>query len=133
MEKKQQISIFTTANLPWMIGTAVNPSFQATYLASHDEETTRKDDACLNVMATCIATAFALLWEFPLVRYHVAKSLDPTTLTTLRDRIPTKLVAGVWNCLVKYKADLLNFPQTKTCELLIVDRSVDQIALVIHE
>ncbi|KAI8020320.1 SNARE-interacting protein KEULE [Camellia lanceoleosa] len=30
--------------------------------------------------------------EFPLVRYHAAKSLDPTTMTTFRDLIPTKLV-----------------------------------------
>ncbi|CAL5432842.1 unnamed protein product [Camellia sinensis] len=98
-----------------------------------DEESTRKGDACLNMMATRIATAFASLREFPLVRYHAAKSLDPTTMTTFRDLIPTKLAAGVWNCLMKYKADLPNFPQTETCELLIVDRSVDQIAPVIHE
>ncbi|KAI7994044.1 SNARE-interacting protein KEULE [Camellia lanceoleosa] len=98
-----------------------------------DEESTRKGDACLNKMATRIATAFASLREFPLVRYRAAKSLDPTTMTTFRDLIPTKLAAGVWNCLMKYKADLPNFPQTETCELLIVDRSVDQIAPVIHE
>ncbi|KAI8008921.1 SNARE-interacting protein KEULE [Camellia lanceoleosa] len=98
-----------------------------------DEESTRKGDACLNMMATCIATAFASLREFPLVRYCAANSLDPTTMTTFRDLIPTKLAAGVWNCLMKYKADLPNFPQTETCELLIVDRSVDQIAPVIHE
>ncbi|KAL7182878.1 hypothetical protein ACSBR1_041536 [Camellia fascicularis] len=98
-----------------------------------DEESTRKGDACLNMMATRIATAFASLREFPLIRYRAAKSLDPTTMTTFRDLIPTKLAAGVWNCLMKYKADLPNFPQTETCELLIVDRSVDQIAPVIHE
>ena len=62
-----------------------------------------------------------------MVRYRAAKSLDPTTMTTFRDLIPTKLAAGVWNCLMKYKANLPHFPQTETCELLILDRSVDQV------
>ncbi|KAK3041039.1 hypothetical protein RJ639_026836 [Escallonia herrerae] len=98
-----------------------------------DEESSRKGDACLTVMATRIATVFASLREFPLVRYRAAKSLDPTTMTTFRDLIPTKLAAGVWNCLTKYKASIENFPQTETCELLILDRSIDQIAPIIHE
>ncbi|KAM3321979.1 putative protein transport Sec1a [Capsicum baccatum] len=98
-----------------------------------DEEGSRKGDLCLNVMANRIATVFASLMEFPLVRYRSAKSLDPTTMTTFRDLIPTKLAAGVWNSLTKYKSTLPHFPQTETCELLIVDRSVDQIAPIIHE
>ncbi|CAN4127537.1 unnamed protein product [Withania somnifera] len=98
-----------------------------------DDEGSRKGSFCLNVMANRIATVFASLREFPLVRYRTAKSLDPTTMTTFRDLIPTKLAAGVWNSLTKYKSTLPNFPQTETCELLIVDRSVDQIAPIIHE
>ncbi|KAK8486318.1 hypothetical protein V6N13_139806 [Hibiscus sabdariffa] len=97
-----------------------------------DEENTRKADACLNVMATRIATVFASLREFPFVRYRAAKSLDPMTMTTFRDLIPTKLAAGIWNCLVKCKS-IPNYPQQETCELLILDRSIDQIAPVIHE
>ncbi|KAE8710829.1 putative protein transport Sec1a [Hibiscus syriacus] len=73
-----------------------------------------------------------LMREFPFVRYRAAKSLDPMTMTTLRDLIPTKLAAGIWNCLVKCKS-IPNFPQNETCELLILDRSIDQIAPVIHE
>ncbi|KAE8717228.1 SNARE-interacting protein KEULE [Hibiscus syriacus] len=91
-----------------------------------DEENTRKADACLNVMATRIGT------EFPFVRYRAAKSLDPMTMTTVRDLIPTKLAAGIWNYLVKCKS-IANFPQQETCELLVLDRSIDQIAPVIHE
>ncbi|KAK4489866.1 hypothetical protein RD792_000513 [Penstemon davidsonii] len=98
-----------------------------------DEEISRKGDACLNVMATRIATVFASLREFPSVRYRAAKSLDPTTMTTFRDLIPTKLAAAVWNCLMNYKSNLPNFPQSETCDLLILDRSIDQIAPIIHE
>lgn len=98
-----------------------------------DDEGSRNGSLCLNVMANRIATVFASLREFPLVRYRAAKSLDHTTMTTFRDLIPTKLAAGVWNYLTKYKSTLPHFPQTETCELLIVDRSVDQISPIIHE
>ncbi|XP_042024624.1 SNARE-interacting protein KEULE-like isoform X1 [Salvia splendens] len=98
-----------------------------------DEESSRRGDACLNVMGSRIATVFASLREFPYVRYRAAKSLDPNTMITFRDLIPTKLAASVWNNLMKYKANLPNFPQLETCELLILDRSIDQIAPIIHE
>ncbi|XP_057449868.1 SNARE-interacting protein KEULE-like [Lotus japonicus] len=98
-----------------------------------DEENNYKGVACLNLMARRIATVFASLREFPSVRFRAAKSLDATTMTTFRDLIPTKLAAGVWDCLMKYKKTIPNFPQTETCELLILDRSIDQIAPVIHE
>ncbi|XP_039690284.1 SNARE-interacting protein KEULE isoform X3 [Medicago truncatula] len=98
-----------------------------------NEENNRKGVACLNAMATRIATVFASLREFPSIRFRAAKSLDATTMTTFRDLVPTKLAAGVWDCLTKYKKTIPNFPQTETCELLIIDRSIDQIAPVIHE
>lgn len=63
------------------------------------------------------------------MRYRAAKTIDVSTLTTLRDLIPTKLAAAVWNYLTKYKSSIVDFPQTETCELLIVDRSIDQVRL----
>ncbi|KAJ8447617.1 hypothetical protein Cgig2_031671 [Carnegiea gigantea] len=98
-----------------------------------DHENQQKVKACLHVMATRIATVFASMRELPFVRYCAAKSLDPMTVTTYRDLLPTKLAAYVWDNLTKYKTTIPNFPQTETCELLVVDRSVDQIAPVIHE
>ncbi|MCO5559681.1 hypothetical protein L7F22_013282 [Adiantum nelumboides] len=52
--------------------------------------------------------------------------------TTFRDLVPTKLAAVLWDRLQKYKG-LSGFPQEETCELLIVDRSIDPIAPIIHE
>ncbi|RXH93520.1 hypothetical protein DVH24_014096 [Malus domestica] len=95
-------------------------------------ENAPKFNASINIMATRIATVFASLKELPYVRYHAAQS-DDSTEASPRDLIPTKLAAAVWDIISNYKSSIPNFPQKETCELLILDRSVDQIAPVIHE
>ncbi|XBI98325.1 hypothetical protein VPH35_018576 [Triticum aestivum] len=102
-------------------------------LFTENAEGSMNYNSCINTIATRIATVFASMKEFPRVHYRVARTIDASTLTTLRDLVPTKLAASVWNCLARYKSIIPEFPQTETCELLIVDRSIDQIAPVIHE
>ncbi|OWM64946.1 hypothetical protein CDL15_Pgr028664 [Punica granatum] len=89
----------------------------------------RKFDACLNTMATRIATVFASLNELPNVWYRSSKGEDSSNF---RAFVPSKLAAAISDILVKYKS-IPNFPQKETCDLLIVDRSIDLIAPVIHE
>lgn len=68
-----------------------------------------------------------LFQEFPFVRYPTAKGLDGSSDMSFRDLVPTKLAAAIWNSIDTYKISIPNFPQTETCELLIVDRSIDKV------
>lgn len=62
------------------------------------------------------------------MRYRAAKSSsDASAVSTQRDLVPTKLAAGVWNTLSKYRTTIPEFPKTETCELLILDRSIDLV------
>ena len=72
---------------------------------------------------------FAYAQELPFVRYRAARALDEPTEAISRDLVPTKLAAAVWNCVSKYKTTIPNFPQSETCELLILDRSVDLVII----
>ncbi|KAK7260236.1 hypothetical protein RIF29_26119 [Crotalaria pallida] len=96
-------------------------------------ENTRRFNTSLNNMATRLATVFASLKELPNVWYRSARDSDESTPTSARELVPTKLANAVWDMVSKYKSSIPNFPQNETCDLLIVDRSIDQIAPVIHE
>ncbi|CAI8600795.1 unnamed protein product [Vicia faba] len=93
----------------------------------------RRFNTYLNNMAIRIATVFASLKELPIVYYRSAKESDESAPTVSRELVPTKLADAVWDMVSKYKSTIPNFPQKETCDLIIVDRSVDQIAPVIHE
>ncbi|XP_019433636.1 PREDICTED: protein transport Sec1a-like isoform X2 [Lupinus angustifolius] len=96
-------------------------------------ENTRRFNTSMNNMAIRIATVFASLKELPNVWYRSAKESDESTPFSARELVPTKLANAVWDMVSKYKSTIPNFPQNETCDLLIVDRSMDQIAPVIHE
>ncbi|KAK2379263.1 secretory 1A [Trifolium repens] len=93
----------------------------------------RRFNTCLNTMAIRIATVFASLKELPNVWYRSAKDSDESTPTAGRELVPTKLADAVWDMVSKYKSTIPKFPQSETCDLIIIDRSIDQIAPIIHE
>jgi syntaxin-binding protein 1 len=41
--------------------------------------------------------------------------------------VPKWLATAVWDIVSKYKSTIPEFPQKETCELLIVDRPIDQV------
>nr|GME17767.1 protein transport Sec1a-like [Ipomoea batatas] len=95
-------------------------------------ENQRKFTACLSTMATRIATVFASLKEFPVVRYRAPKGNDDSPRRK-QDLIPSMLASAIFECISTNKSTIPNYPQKETCDLLIVDRPVDQIAPIIHE
>lgn len=80
-----------------------------------------------NVHFAIILSYLHVSQEFPHVRYRAAKCTDESDMTKMRDLVPTKLATAIWNCLSKYKSTVPEFPQKETCELLIVDRTIDQV------
>ncbi|KAK8522022.1 hypothetical protein V6N12_066592 [Hibiscus sabdariffa] len=94
-------------------------------LFGEDAEKSKNFEICLNTMATRIGTVFASMKELPHVRYRAPREQDGSP-EAARSLIPLKLADSIWQCISKYKS-IPNFPQTETCDLLILDRSVDQL------
>ncbi|CAK9199148.1 unnamed protein product, partial [Sphagnum troendelagicum] len=92
-------------------------------------------DECIQIIASRLSTVFFSMKEFPFVRYHAPKSTlgNTTTSTITHDPITAKLANALWEQLMRYKGSTLEFPHMETCELIIVDRSIDLVAPVIHE
>lgn len=64
------------------------------------------------------------------MRYRAAKppAEGSDYKVTVRDLVPTKLAAALWDCLMKHKSSLIDFPYSETCELVIVDRTIDPVS-----
>ncbi|KAL4562795.1 hypothetical protein LXL04_026826 [Taraxacum kok-saghyz] len=101
-------------------------------LYGDDADKTPEFDVCIHEMATRIFTVFASLKEFPTLRYRV-KPTDGSKEITFRELVPKKLAIAIWEYIDTYKQTIPNFPQSETCDLLILDRSVDLVAPIIHE
>jgi syntaxin-binding protein 1 len=63
------------------------------------------------------------------VWYRSAKESDESDPTARRELVPTKLADAVYEMVSKYKSTIPNFPQSETCDLIIVDRSIDQVKI----
>nr|XP_024398638.1 SNARE-interacting protein KEULE-like isoform X2 [Physcomitrium patens] len=95
----------------------------------------RDYELCVESMAIRLSTVFASLKEFPHVRYRAPNphAGGSDSKVTARDFVPTRLAAALWDCLMKFKATLSDFPIAETCELVIVDRRIDPVAPIMHE
>lgn len=64
--------------------------------------------------------------------YRAAKDSDESTPIATRELVPNKLADAVWDMVSKYKSTIPGFPQSETCDLLIIDRSIDQVKNICH-
>ncbi|XP_048547327.1 probable protein transport Sec1b [Triticum urartu] len=115
-----------------MQGFVTDHDMALTDLYGANEHNSKKFNDTISTMACRIATTFASLKEFPTVRYRAPKSADPSTAPKF-DMVPKWLANATWEIVSKYKSTIPEFPQKETCELLVLDRPIDQIAPVIHE
>ncbi|XBI23128.1 hypothetical protein VPH35_064062 [Triticum aestivum] len=115
-----------------MQGFVTDHDMALTDLYGANDHNSKKFNDTISTMACRIATTFASLKEFPTVRYRAPKSANPSTAPKF-DMVPKWLANATWEIVSKYKSTIPEFPQKETCELLILDRPIDQIAPVIHE
>eukprot|EP00475_Leptophrys_vorax_P027310 TRINITY_DN3892_c0_g1_i1.p1 TRINITY_DN3892_c0_g1~~TRINITY_DN3892_c0_g1_i1.p1 ORF type:complete len:678 (+),score=65.01 TRINITY_DN3892_c0_g1_i1:64-2097(+) len=95
---------------------------------------TQDYELVIDEVATRLATVFASLKELPAVRYRAAKATGTAVSPQrMRELVPSKVAASLWAKLSKYKDSVPGFPRTDTCDLLIVDRSVDVVTPIIHD
>lgn len=91
-------------------------------------------DREVDSIAGRLATFFATLHEYPAIRYKMGRAAEPSdppgagARSKLTNLLALKLSERV---MVMQRSGQL--PNRETCDLVIVDRSVDPVAPMIHE
>jgi len=91
-------------------------------------------EACINTAATRLASICTALDEFPCIRYRMGKPPsegDPPGAEA-RSLVAQHVAAKVHSLLSDLQREQ-QLPQTETCDLVVVDRSIDPVAPIIHE
>eukprot|EP00240_Pyramimonas_obovata_P004176 CAMPEP_0118930264 /NCGR_PEP_ID=MMETSP1169-20130426/7007_1 /TAXON_ID=36882 /ORGANISM="Pyramimonas obovata, Strain CCMP722" /LENGTH=352 /DNA_ID=CAMNT_0006872589 /DNA_START=198 /DNA_END=1253 /DNA_ORIENTATION=+ len=88
-------------------------------------------------IATRLATVFASLNEFPSIRFAAPKASSGTQPTTdteaARSRLAQQVAQRVHAQLSTLQSQSASIPAHATCDLLVVDRTLDLVAPVVHE
>ena len=93
-------------------------------------------NAELEAIVARLTTLFSSLKEFPSIRFHAPTPQEEDSLPGAQNRalMPQRVAAMLHKSLTDMQglnSELL--PTSETCDLLIVDRSVDPVAPIIHE
>ena len=94
--------------------------------------TTAEFNAECDLTATRLATLMAALREFPTIRYKAAKNADgAVAVGGAAAAVATKVHRAMLSLASKSSSS--SIPTAPTCDLLILDRSFDPIAPIVHE
>ncbi|KAM1683505.1 hypothetical protein ACFXTH_034811 [Malus domestica] len=134
MNKKRHIAIFTTASLPWMTGTTVNPLFRAGYLAKDGERLASlvipwlslKDQKLFSLDKRSILVAGDISEVVPDENADVAILEEPEHLTWFhhgkRWKIKFRLVVGIIHTnyleyVIRLSAATQDYPKSIVCNV----------------
>lgn len=87
---------------------------------------------CIETAALRLATIFATHKELPKIRYYGGRK-EESPGVPYQDKSPERLASTLSEHLQGYQDTLQDFPTSPTCDLLILDRSVDPVAALIHD
>lgn len=83
-------------------------------------------------MVNRLASLFASLNENPSIRFRAGRSSSDES-AAMRELLAGRLAGQLSQRLIALAARLPDFPASETCDLLILDRSVDPVAPVVHD
>jgi len=107
------------------------PDDLSTFYSADAHQLVGYEDAMESVVSR-LATLFASLREAPSVRFRAGKS-SANEAAAMREMLAGRLAGQLAQRIQALQTRLPDFPQSETCDLLILDRSVDAIAPVVHD